>query len=314
MRSIVFGLVAILLLGVMDAGSQTVDSLFTLARKKVTEKKYEEALTFYTKIWEKDSLNFDLYMERGIVHYELQDGQKAHDDFTKAAAIKPESSEPYHRRAILFLALRYNEEAILDNTRALDLATDDTIRMISYMNRGNAKQQKRDFQGAYEDYSRGYLYDTSDVTILNNMATVLDELGRVDESLQYLRKVIQMKPDFIAGYVNLGFQFTKLKRYKEAIQYFDKALTIEKDEPLTLNNRGLARYYLKDYKGAMADINKSILVYPTNSYAFKNRALVYLALRQNDKACIDLEKAKELGFEEAYGTEVEELTKTHCKK
>lgn len=314
MYKLVVTLVTCWCICVMPAESQSVDSLLNLARKKVSDKKYNEAIVVYNRIWAKDSLNYDLYLERGTVYYELQDGEKAFNDYTKAISLNPKAAEPYHRRAILMMAMRYHEEAIIDNTMALDLATNDTLRMYSYSNRGNCKQQKRDFQGAYEDYSRAYLYDTSSIAIMNNLATVLDELGRVDESLQYLHKIIRLQPDFIGGYVNMGFQYTRLKRYKEAIQYFDKALTIEKDEPLTLNNRGLARYHLKDYKGALADINKSISLYPANSYAFKNRALVYLALNQKEKACPDLTKASELGFTVTYGSEVDELLKKHCSK
>jgi tetratricopeptide (TPR) repeat protein len=293
--------------------AQSVDALMKEAGGLAKQKKYKEALVVYQKIWLKDSLNYDLYLERGIVYSELKDAQNAFDDFSKAAQLKPDSAEPYHRRAILMMSIVYTEEAISDNTKAINLATTDLMRMLCFMNRGNAKQQKRDFQAAFEDYSRAYLYDTTDLTILNNMATVLDELGRVDECLQYLQKVIQRDPKFVGAYVNLGFHYTRLKRYKEAIAYFDKALTIEKDEPLTLNNRGLARYYLKDYAGALADINKSLSLYPSNSYAFKNRALIYFAQEQKQKACADLNKAIELGFTEMYGEEVAELLKTSCK-
>ncbi|HEY6504287.1 MAG TPA: tetratricopeptide repeat protein [Chitinophagaceae bacterium] len=292
---------------------QTVDSLLKQAGKLASDKNYKEALGIYNKVWEKDSLNFDLYLERGTVYYELREVENAFNDYTKAIKLRPASAEPYHRRAILMMAIMYTEEAIMDNTKAINLATNDTMRMICFMNRGNAKQQKRDFQGAFEDYSRAYLYDTSDMTILNNMATVLDELGRVDECLQYLQKVIQRDPTFVGAYVNVGFQYTKLQRYKEAIVYFDKALSLQKDEPLTLNNRGLARYHLKDYTGALEDINKSLALYPDNSYAFKNRALVHLAQKQKEKACADLQKAIDLEFTKMYGSEVEELLKANCK-
>jgi tetratricopeptide (TPR) repeat protein len=298
----------------MQAGSQTVDSLFSLARKKLMDKEFANAIIIYNKIYEKDSLNFDLYVERGDAYFQLEEAQHAFDDFTKALTIRPESAEAYQRRGALLVAIRYNDEAIADNTMALDLAKSDTMRMASYWSRGLAKQQKRDFQGAFEDYSQAYFYDTSDIGIINDLAIALDELGRVDESMQYLRKVIQIEPDIAIGYVNLGFQQTRLKNYKVAIEYFNKALSLSKDHPMALGNRALARYHLKEYKAALVDVNKSILGYPANSYAYKTRALIYLALKQNDKVCPDLDRAKELGFAEAYGDEVDELSKTHCKK
>jgi regulator of sirC expression with transglutaminase-like and TPR domain len=57
----------------------------------------------------------------------------------------------------------------------------------------------------------------------------------------------------------------------------------------------------------MKCINQSIELDPSNTWAYKNRALVYIELGQNDKALNDLHRAKELGYEEDYDNEVNEL-------
>jgi len=247
-----------------------------------------------------------------IIFDRLDKIQNAYDDYTKAIELQPDSAVAYHYRAILFYRMTYSEEAISDNTRALELATDDSLRMVCFSNRGNARQQKRDFQGAFEDYTRAYLIDTSSIATLNNMATSLDELGRRDEAIRYLKKIITIDSTFIGAYVNLGFQYNNNGKYQDALKYFNKALTIEKDEPLTLNNRGLAKYNLKDYKGALSDINKSIQLYPSNAFAYKNRAIVYLALKKNQEACKDLQQALYYEFTKVYGEEVNQLIKKHC--
>lgn len=282
------------------------------ARNLVSEKKFAQAAEIFSQLIKTDSLCYTCYVERGSAYNEIDSLDNAFIDYTKAIELYPDSAEAYHRRGILFYRLRYSEESISDNTKALDLATDDSLRMISFVNRGNAKQQKRDFQGAYEDYYRGYLMDTSSTATLNNMATVLDELGRRDEAISYLKKIISISPEFIGPYVNIGFIYSKVGKYKEALSYFDKALTLEKDEPITLNNRGYVKYQMKDYTGALKDINLSISLYPGNAYAYKNRALVYIAQRDMNKACQDIKTAKEQGFTEMYGNEVEELEKQNC--
>jgi tetratricopeptide (TPR) repeat protein len=242
----------------------------------------------------------------------LKKWEESFSFYTRGITQFPDSAYAYHHRAILLATLRYNDEAIADNTKALELVEKDSLRLMLFINRGTNYSQKRAFQKAYEDYYRAYLIDTSNTAVLNNMATVLDELGRREEAIVQLKKIIRIDSTFVGSYVNLGFQYTKLGKYKEAIEFFDKALSIEKDEPLTLNNRGLAKYYLTDYKGALNDINKSISIYPANSYAFKNRALVYIALKQTDKACIDIQAALDKGFTEMYGNEVIDLQKANC--
>lgn len=293
--------------------SQSIKELLKKAGDLHEQQKYKEALTVYNQAWKKDTLNYNVYLDRGALYMDMKDPENAFYDFTKAINLRPDSALPYHRRAIALYAMMYTDESIMDNTKAIELTQDDTLRMSCFMNRGSAKQQKRDFQGAYEDYFRAAQYDPKNIGVLNNIATTLDELGRVDEALEYLQRVIKLDSNFIGSYVNIGFQYTKLKRYNEAITYFNKALTIDKDDPLTLNNRGLAWYHLKDYKAALTDINRSLEIYSGNSYAYKNRALVYIAQGQKEKGCADLKKALDLGFRQMYGGEVDDLHKEHCK-
>ena len=294
--------------------AQTVEELLKKAYQLEKDKKNEEALVIYNKILKQDTTHYQGYVSRGFLYNNMDEMQKSYDDYSKAISIHPDSALAYHYRAILMFRMLYSDEAIYDNTKALELARDDSLIMICFTNRGNAKQQKRDFQGAFEDYTRAHFLDTANIATLNNMATSLDELGRRDEAIKYFKKIIKIDSSFIGPYVNLGFQYNIIGKYKEALGYFNKALTIEKDEPITLNNRGLTKYNLKDLEGALEDINKSISIYPGNAYAYKNRALVYLAQNKKDKACEDLNKALDYEFTKVYGEEVNELIKKNCPK
>ncbi|MBI5372803.1 MAG: tetratricopeptide repeat protein [Sphingobacteriales bacterium] len=293
--------------------AQPVKDLVTKGQSLLADEKFTEALDIFTKAWEADSLNYNVYTGRGTAYYNLKEFEKAFLDFSKAIKIQPDSALAYHYRANLMYALLYTDEAIVDNTRAIERSVNDTFLRGCFLNRGAARIQKRDFQGAYEDFSRAYSYDSTDIAIINNLGTVLDELGRREEAVEVLKKAIRLDSSFVGPYVNIGFQYTLMGKYRESLEYFDKALQLEKDEPLTLNNRGFARYNLKDYSGALEDINKSIELYPANAYAYKNRALVYLALQKKEEACKDLNKAVDLQFEKQYGPEVNELLKKNCK-
>lgn len=293
--------------------SQSVKELITKGQQLLGEKKFTEALEIYNKAWKKDSTRYDVYTGRGTAYFELKEYQKCFDDFTRAIDIAPDSALAYHYRANLMYVLNYTEEAIIDNTKAIERTTDEKFLLGCFVNRGSAREQKRDFQGAYEDFYRAYSYDTADISVINNLGTVLDELNRTDEAIMYLKKAIRLDSTFVGPYVNIGFQYSLMGKYEEALQYFDKALQLEKDEPLTLNNRGFTRYKLNDLTGALEDINKSIALYPSNAFAYKNRALVYLARENKTEACKDLNKAKELQFEKQFGPEVNELLKKNCQ-
>lgn len=295
------------------ATAQPVKDLINQGQQLLGEKKFTEALVIYNKAFKKDSTTYDVFTGRGTAYFELKEFQLSYDDFSRAIALEPDSAIAYHYRANLMYILNYTDEAIADNTKAIERTSDEKFLLGCFINRGSAKEQKRDFKGAYEDFYRAYSYDTTDISVLNNLGTVLDNLGRQEEAIMYLKKAIALDSSFVGPYVNIGFQYSQLGRYEEALVYFNKALELEKDEPLTLNNRGFTRYKLNDLSGALEDINKSIFQFATNAFAYKNRALVYLALDKKEDACNDLKKARELQFEKQFGSEVNELLKKYCE-
>ena len=53
--------------------------------------------------------------------------------------------------------------------------------------------------------------------------------GRRNAATASYRKAIDLKPDYIEAYVNLGSVFVKMQRYEDAITEFQRALQIDPD-------------------------------------------------------------------------------------
>ena len=70
---------------------------------------------------------------------------------------------------------------------------------------------------------------------------------------------------------------------------------------------GNTKYNQQDYKGAIQDHNKAIELNPNYAAAYYGRGFSKLSLGKTDSGCLDLSKAGELGFAEAY-----ETIKKHC--
>jgi hypothetical protein len=58
----------------------------------------------------------------------------------------------------------------------------------------------------------------------------------------------------------------------------------------------------------MADFDKAIELNPANGLAYYNRGLTKIRSGQKDSGCLDLSKAGELGYSEAY-----EAIKVYCQ-
>jgi tetratricopeptide (TPR) repeat protein len=303
-----------LLLSTFISFSQTINDPLEWARDLRNREKFEDALYEVNNLIEHDSTVADYYDLRGDVLFNLKKYEEAFADFNKAIALNAKEPIFYHHRATYYYASQIPDKAIEDNNSALKYVNQDSLKYGIILNRGACYTMMRDFQKAYDDYHTVLQFDSTNQAALTNIGAVLDELGRSDESIRYLKKVIELYPDFVGGYGNLAFQYMQKGKYKEALELDNKVLQLDPDEPLGYNNRGFVKYKLGDLKGAMEDINHSLKIYPGNSYAYKNRALVFIAMKQPSKACVDLHTAIDLGFTQMYGDEVQKLLEKYCSK
>jgi tetratricopeptide (TPR) repeat protein len=292
--------------------SAQADEAITASAAKREEGNLSEAMKILNKAIGKYPEEPDLYHERAMTYLDAKKYDLALLDFSQAISLDSTNSVYWANRANLLSGAGYYNEALYDYYAALERVESDTARSFIYINRAGTYLLIREFEMAYDDLMEAYRIDSLNTATLNNLGTVLDDLGRTEESIIYLKKVIELDPGFLGGYANLAFQFGKLGRHQEALDYSNKAIAIAPDQGILYNNRGFIYYSMGEYKKALKDINKSLKMYPMNSYAYRNRALVYIAQKKNSSACEDLKKAIELGFTTNYGPECEELLRTHC--
>lgn len=259
-----------------------------------------------------DPGNTEYLLFKGNALYESKQFQPAFDTYTKIIELHPTYVLALNQRGLLLNTVQEFEYAIRDFDKALSISGADSFKLSLYVNRGAAKTSIRDFQGAYDDYMEAYKIDSLEIGTLNNLATVCDEVGKGDQTLKYLYKILAIDSTFIGAYGNIGFKYQEMGDHKKAIRFFDKVISLDANEPLAYSNRSFNRYKLGDYKGALSDVEKSIALYPGNSYAFRNRALIYIAQKKMKEACADLQTASELGFTKMYGDEVDKLRLKHC--
>ncbi|MBS1511463.1 MAG: tetratricopeptide repeat protein [Bacteroidetes bacterium] len=297
----------------LTAFGQDAESYYNKASDLYDKGAYDSAITNLDKALQTDSVNVKYLLLKGNALEKAKQFQEAFDVLTFAIRYHPKDAYLYNQRGLLLMKVQEAEYSIRDFTTALDFEKTDSVRLTLLVNRGAAKINIRDFQGAYDDFIIALQLDTLNIGTLNNLASVCDEVGKGDLTLSYLFKIIKIDSTFIGAYGNIGFKYQEMGDYKTAIKYYNKVLELVPNEPLGYSNRAFNRYKLGDYKGALSDINLSIQYYPANSYAFRIRALIYIAIKENAKACTDIDEALRLGFTKMYGDEVEQLKKQYCK-
>lgn len=305
-------LLLLFILFTLPVFAQTSKELVKQAGEALEKKNLKEALSLADKAIELDGKNGYAYSLRGDIYLAMRKFSEAFRDYDRSVELDPENPHMYVYRAIAYYTVQRPDEAIMDYNDGIKYATSDSVKFVIISNRGNAKAMMRDFRGAYEDYSAALAFDSTSIAALTNIAAVCDEVGKGDETIGYLLRVIRLAPDFVGGYGNLGFKYSQMGRYQEAILMFDMVLKLSPDDALGFNNRGYAKMMLDDHKGAMKDINKSLELYPDNSYAHRNRALLYIKMKKEGKACEDIDMAIRKGFTDMYGNEMLQLKAKHC--
>lgn len=275
--------------------------------------KFKSALEGIDKLIAKNNDNVEFYLFKSEILFQLELYDEVLNTLNYAVKKFPNNHSARIKRGLTFLSFNLPREAIEDFNKSLEFATEDSLKLSSYINLSAAKSWKRDFEGAYEDLQKAYKIDSLNIGILTNLAMVSDEVNRGSETLGYLYKVLTIDSTYTPAYSNIGFKLQLMGEYKKSIEYFDKAINIDPNLALAYSNRSYSKLMLKDVKGALNDINKSLKMYSENSYAYKIKALIYIEKNELKTACENLEIAKNKKYKQTYGNEVDELITKYCE-
>ena len=187
----------------------------------------------------------------------------------------------YSKAIELFNKLNDKDRKLLDR----ELVVPISMKIcLAYFNRGEAKVELNDFQGALED-----------------MTNAIELPGGYKTTNSYSSRAALK---------------VKLNDYPGAIQDYTKAIEIVKTAPIGLFLfRGEAKAKMNDFRGAIIDFNKIIEINQSQggeAYfqkdAYFQRGNANFSLGKLEDACLDWSKAGELGNAEVY-----ERINEHCK-
>jgi tetratricopeptide (TPR) repeat protein len=159
------------------------------------------------------------------LRYQVEKGVLVLSRQAKAIKITPNDAGSYHRRGDAKQDKNDFEGAIADYTKALELAPDDEG---AYHRRGDAEQGKNDWDGAIADYT----------------------------------KAIELKPDDEGAYHRRGDAEQGKNDWDGAIADYTKAIELKPDDAGAYFNRSLAKKAKGDLEGASADHSKAIELQP----------------------------------------------------
>ena len=115
-------------------------------------------------------------------------------------------------------------------------------------------------------------------------------MGKLEESIDDLKKAVGLKNDKSGAHNNLGLSYFEKEDYDEALNEFTKAIALEQ-HPFHYNNRGLAYYHIGQYDLAKKDFDEAIKKQPDDPLVYFNRGNVFLNQGDYELAHADFDTA-----------------------
>ena len=167
------------------------------------------------------------------------------------------------------------------------------------LDRGLAKYNAGDKQGAIADYTEAIRLKPDYAYAYNNRGIAKSDLGDYQGAIADYTEAIRLKPDYACIYNNRGIAKRNLGDYQGAIKDYDKAIQINQNWGdrgdiglwAAYNDRGSAKYYLGDKQGAIADCTEAIRLKPDYAAPYNNRGSAKYYLGDKQGAIADYTEA-----------------------
>jgi tetratricopeptide (TPR) repeat protein len=132
------------------------------------------------------------------------------------------------------------------------------------------------------------LADKEDLaTAYKNRGNAYDDKGEYDRALEDYEQAVAINPRDADAFNSRGATYMALGRYERAIQDFDQAIALNPASPMAFSNRCFAKALLGQLEQGLADCNEALRVRPKNPGAFAGRGLINLKLKRYDAAIAD---------------------------
>lgn len=229
----------------------SVRGLSNRAIAAIGKKNFSEAAGYFDHILAQAPTNTTALYYRATCRAEMGDADGALADTERALALEPRYVEVLALRAMIFWRLKRNDEALAAAQNTLDISPDSEPARAA---RSLVRSELGDAQGAMEDIDYLMKLHRNEPMLLNNRAVILNKLGRQEEALDTIEKVLR-----------------KLKQPSANV----------------ISTRAEIKREMRDYAGALADHAEALRIQPSSGSIYEERAKTYEAMGDLENAAKD---------------------------
>jgi tetratricopeptide (TPR) repeat protein len=211
---------------------------------------------------------------------------------TEAIRLNPDFAVAFYNRGVARQDKGDIDGALLDYSEVIRLKPRDAQ---AFNNRGNIREAKGDLDGALQDYTEAIRLKPNSVLAFNNRGAARHDRGDLDGALQDYTEAIRLKPNYEDAFYNRGLAGRDKGDLDGALLDFTEAIRLNPDSAEAFYNRGLVRRDKGDLDGALQDYTEVTRLDPNYEDAFYNRGAVWEARSNFAAAIADYQKYLDLG-------------------
>lgn len=229
--------------GALRGSDEDLEAKFAEANAKLEQGENQAAVELYNTILEAEPRAENVWINRAIAKWKLQDPSGARADLAQAISLNPKNVASLRLRA----SLRY---------------------------------QAQDFQGSLGDIEAALRLNDADAELHGMHGEILSALGSRERARDALTRAIALKKDYTAAYFMRGQVHEDLDRPDAAFADYNRVIALEPRHADALNNRGWIYFHRLDWDAAIADAEAVIALAPKAAIA--HRLLGYAAFGRGD--------------------------------
>jgi len=124
-----------------------------------------------------------------------------------------------------------------------------------------------------------------------SLGTVLTKQDKIDEGIEYFKKALVIKPDYLEAHTNLGNAYFKKGRLDEAIYEYKKALAINPNFAKAHTYLGTVYFKKGRLDEAISEHKQALTIDPNSAEAHTNLGVAYFSQGRLDEAIYEYKKA-----------------------
>ncbi|MBI3590156.1 MAG: tetratricopeptide repeat protein [Candidatus Melainabacteria bacterium] len=232
---------------------------YNLAKSEVALGNYTDAKESINKAISIDSSVSELYLDRAVINYKLNDLEGAQNDYLTALGLDPlNPSIPSEYGTFLWRTGAYLK-ASEQFDKALSLETDNKDFM---MYKAYLLQLAKQDKNAISAWQNVLNEDAENQLALFNLAKLYQEKESYSNAIDLYKKILvikeKLKEEDLETKSALAYCLQKNKNFDEARSIYENCLSVKPDDPVVLFNLGILLNDEKNYKDAVVSLEKSI--------------------------------------------------------